>query len=198
TQKFRQPPELRFDPHQRVAIYSEAHQIARNGDAMQSNVWQVETSRERHTAPVPTPIVVPHAPQSRLDEPGHPGHSMFKQAQDPMRQLDAQHNRAPDHRTDQAAAAITAQAYKDGLRQINGVMPNADGSRLFAIDGTPGSVLSKVSNVPTVQALDTPVEQSTQTYEQAAERNQQQALERTMQQELHRSQPTHSSPVMSR
>jgi len=195
--------ELRFDPRQRIAVYSENHQIARNGDVVgsqehPSNVWRVDTGHERQSASVPAPIVVPQVPQSRLDEPGHPGHAMFKQAQEAMRKLDAQQKRTPDHRSDQAAAAITAQAYKDGLRQINGIAPATDGSRLFAIDGTPGSVLSKLSSVPTMTALDTPIVQSTQAYEMAVQQSQQQALERTMRQDLQPNQPTHSGPIMSR
>jgi hypothetical protein len=120
---------------------------------------------------------------------------MFKQAQEAMRRLDARHNHPSDHRTDQAAAALTAQSYLEGLRQIKRIEAATDGSRLVAIDDTLGPVLRKLADLPTMEALDAPIAQSTQAYEQAVRQSEQQALERAMQQNL---QQQHQTPDSDR
>jgi len=101
---------------------------------------------------------------ARLSDATHPGNTLFDQAHALMRKIDAQHNRASDHRTEQAAGAIAVAAYCKGMAGIDHLELIEGGARIVAVQGTPGSVHSKVAVLDTVQALDTPVAQSSKEF----------------------------------
>lgn len=101
------------------------------------------------------------APSARLDQQAHPDHSLFKQAQAGVHQMDAKVGRTPDGRSDNLAASLAAAARNDGLKRIDHVVLSTDGSKVFAVQGALDSPLKKISNVPTIEALDMPIAQST-------------------------------------
>ncbi|MDM0040270.1 glucosaminidase domain-containing protein [Variovorax sp. J22G21] len=128
-----------------------------------------------------------------LAEEGHPGHPLYKQAKSALQEIDAQFGRKPDQLTDNAAAAITVAALRGGLTRIDRItLGGNDNSTIFAIQGNPGTALSKVVDVPTVESMNTPVAQSSQAFT-VVQQAQQQA---TQQNSQHAAHPT--APSMSR
>ncbi|MBB3227113.1 putative chitinase [Luteibacter sp. Sphag1AF] len=130
----------------------------------------------------------------RLDQPNHPDHALYEQARKAVHQLDAQHHRTPDQRSDNLAAALTVAAKRDGLSRIDHVSLSNDASRAYAVQGDMNSPLKRVADVPTQQAVNTPVEKSTQQLAQHAPA-QQPAQELGQQQaQAHPSGPTPGHP----
>jgi fermentation-respiration switch protein FrsA (DUF1100 family) len=119
----------------------------------------------------------------RIDHPGHPDHPMFQQARDGVRQIDTQHQRTPDERSDRLAASLVVAARETGLQQIHQVLLNSDASRTYAVQGEPNSPLKRVAEVDTMQAMSTSLEQSSLALEQVGQRNQMHA--QTAQQQQH-------------
>jgi X-Tfes, XVIPCD len=103
----------------------------------------------------------------RLDDAAHPDHPLFQQARDGVYMLDAEHHRSPDQRSDQLAAALTVAAREKGLDRIDGVYLNADASRVVGYQEGKAFPFDGMVGVPTVKALDTPIEQSSKAWEQA-------------------------------
>lgn len=102
-------------------------------------------------------------PVVRLDDPAHPDHALFEQARTAVHRLDAQHGRTPDQQSDNLAAALTVAARRQGLASIDEVVLSDDASRAYAVSGAPGSPLRQVADVPTAQAVNTPIAQSAST-----------------------------------
>jgi putative chitinase len=172
------PRELRFDPSKPIAVYTEGYQTARNGDVLRdqasgrpATVWRLDEN-ERLTTLVPAPRALP----DRLDHPDHPGHAVFRQAQDGMHKIDAQHGRVPDQRSDSAAACLAATSLENGMRRIDHVALGTDASKLFAIEGALNSPFKKVCSVPTVESLNTPMEQTTARWPEALQQVEQQQM----------------------
>jgi predicted chitinase len=123
----------------------------------------------------------PEPGQSLQDSP------LFKQAKSALEKIDAQFGRKPDQSTHNAAAAITVAALRGGLTRIDHMtLGGNDNSTIFAIQGKPGTALSKVVDVPTVESMNTPVAQSSQAFtvvqqarQQAPQQNNQQAPQQT-------------------
>lgn len=118
------------------------------------------------------------ASATRLDQPDHPDHALFKQAQGGVHLMDAKVGRTPDERSDNLAAALVVAARSDSLKRIDHVVLSTDNSKVFAVQGALDSALKKIASVPTVDALDTPVAQSTRILDQAI---QQKAVEQQAQ-----------------
>jgi len=108
-----------------------------------------------------------------LDHPSHPDHALFEQAHGAVSRLDAQHQRTPDERTGNAAAVLAVAARRDGLDRIDHAVLSTDASRLYGVQGTMDSPLKRVTEVPTLQALQTPVEQSSEAWRNVAEQQRQ-------------------------
>lgn len=108
---------------------------------------------------------------TRVDEQAHPDHPMFQQAREGVRQLDNQHQRAPDERSDRLAASLVVAAREAGLQRIDQVALSGDASRTYAVQGDANSPLKRVAEVDTTQAMATPVEQSSQALQQVAPRD---------------------------
>lgn len=109
----------------------------------------------------------PAAKQPGLDDPKNPHHAMYEQALAGVHKLDAAIGRTPDQHSAQLAGAITAEAINKALTRIDAVAMSADGARTFAADNS--SVLQKLADVPTLQALNTPLSQSNAVAETAAQ-----------------------------
>lgn len=101
-------------------------------------------------------------------KPGIQDSPLFKQAQIALQKTDAQFGRKPDQLTDNAAAAVAVAAQKAGLIRVDHVeLGGLDNSKLFAVQGKLGAVHSKVIDVPTVEAMHTPIAQSAEAFEEA-------------------------------
>jgi len=66
---------------------------------------------------------------------------------------------------------------------IDHVVLSTDASKVFAVQGALDSALKRVANVPTVEALNTPIAHSTRAWEQASEQSHQQAQDRALEQQ---------------
>jgi putative chitinase len=113
----------------------------------------------------------------RLDDAVHPDHPLFQQARDGVYKLDAEHHRSPDQRSDQLAAALTVAAREKGLDRIDRVYLNADASRVVGYQDGKIPLLDGMVGVPTVKALDTPIEQSSKAWEQTMQQKHLQQLQ---------------------
>jgi putative chitinase len=110
-----------------------------------------------------------HPAPPRLDQPGHADNAMYKQALDGVHRLDALHQRTPDQRSDNLAAALVVAARSDGMSKIDHVVLNDDASKAFAVQGELNSPFKRLADVQTQQATGTPVEQSSQALRQLAD-----------------------------
>lgn len=113
--------ELEADARLRV----ELHERLRAADESLQDLQALQGSR-RHTAPAAAVVAI--------NDPGHPDYRLFRSAQAGVHALDAAHNRIPDQRSDQLAAALAVQAKREGLADIHHVVLSEDGSRAFAVD----------------------------------------------------------------
>lgn len=129
--------------------------------------WQEKLTPEFMLALEPRPPSTKTA--TRLDEPAHTEHAMFKQAQRGVHLMDARAGRAPDERSDNLAAALVVAARGDGLNRIDHVSLSTDASKVFAVQGGLNSPFRQVASVPTVESLDTPVTASTQAWDRAVQ-----------------------------
>ena len=114
------------------------------------------------TAPAGPPTVTP------LDDAAHPDHGLYRQTLDAVHRLDAQHGRASDVSSNNLAAAVTVQARRDGLHEINHVVLSDDKSRTFGVQGDLHSPTKQITEVGTAQAVNTSVAQSSQQWQQHA------------------------------
>lgn len=111
----------------------------------------------------------------RLDHPDHPDHSFFQQARDHVFRLDRELGRTPDQQSSNVASALAVQARADGLQRIDQVALSPDGSRLWAVQSSPGQnnhFFDRQTSVPTT-AVNMPMEQSAAQWPQAMQQFQQ-------------------------
>lgn len=119
-------------------------------------------------------------PVLRLDDPGHSGHALFKQAQAHVNSLDAQRGRTPDAQSRNLAGVAVVAAQAHGLTRIDDLLPNTrDGSTMFICQHT--SPLKRIAEIPTVQAINTPLEQSSAQYLHVARQQAQEQVQQRMQ-----------------
>ncbi|MBS7777350.1 peptidoglycan-binding domain-containing protein [Acidovorax sp. CCYZU-2555] len=106
-------------------------------------------------------------PRSQQD-PQLQDNPLFKQAQSALQRVDAQFGRTPDQLTDNAAGAVAVSAHRAGLTRIDHIeLGGVDNSKIFAVQGKLGTAHSKVIDVPTVDAMHTPIAQSDKAFAQA-------------------------------
>ncbi|MGY3231873.1 putative chitinase [Luteibacter sp. HA06] len=103
-----------------------------------------------------------------MNQPEHPHHGLFAQARDAVHRLDEQHKRAPDAQSENLAAALAAAAHKEGMHRIDHAVLSEDASRAFVVQGDPSSPLKRVAEVPTQQAVTTPIAKSTEALDSVA------------------------------
>jgi hypothetical protein len=96
-----------------------------------------------------------------LDDPAHRHHALYAQASRGVHVLDARLDRTPDIRSEQLGGALAVAALKAGLDRIDHVVISDDATRVFAVQGTPGSPQSRVAWVETVAATQQPLARST-------------------------------------
>jgi len=118
----------------------------------------------------------PAAEKPKLDHAAHPDHALFQQARGAVHQLDASHQRTPDQRSENLAAALTVAARQNGMSQIHHVVLNDDASRAYAVEGDLKSPFKRIAQVDTAQAMATPIEASSSSWAQQAQQRNEQAL----------------------
>lgn len=112
-------------------------------------------------------------PAPLLNEPGHPGHTLFKQAETGMKAIDSKFGRPSDHLTGNAAGVVAVQAFSAGMTRIDHMdLGGAQGDRIVAAQGPLGTAQSKVVDVPTTLALNTPLAQSSRDFADAQQARQ--------------------------
>ena len=113
-------------------------------------------------------------PVPLLNDGQHPGNGFYKQALAGLDKINAERGIPSDQRTCNAAGTLAASACESRFRQIDHVVLNDNGSKLLAVQGQPGAALSKVIDVDTVVALNTPLAQSSQAFADAHDQQQNQ------------------------
>lgn len=94
------------------------------------------------------------------------GHPLYEQALTGLQKYNHDHDITVDAaQTRNAAASLALSARRSGLTKIDEVTVGGnDGSTIFALQGKPGSALSRTADVPTVASLNTPTEKSSQAF----------------------------------
>jgi hypothetical protein len=105
---------------------------------------------------------------ARMDEPGHPGYSLFKDAQRGVHEQDARVGRTPDHASDQLAGSLATQMHAAGGKRIDAVLMSNDAANTFAVQGKVDDPAHLRVSVATVAAMNTPLEQSSRQLDAAA------------------------------
>ncbi|UPG89433.1 DUF2235 domain-containing protein [Luteibacter aegosomaticola] len=121
-----------------------------------------ETSQRADAELASVDRALPPPPPTRLDDPGHPDHELFKQARSHVAEVDKSLGRTPDQYTDNLASALAVQARKDGLSRIDQVALSTDGNALWAVQTPPGRrdhLFDIQTKVATTEAL-TPMAES--------------------------------------
>nr|WP_240147854.1 XVIPCD domain-containing protein [Luteibacter yeojuensis] len=132
-------------------------------------------------------------PAPRVDQPEHPDHALFRQARDGVQELDRQHQRPSDERSDRLAASLTVAAKQADLQRIDQVALNGDATRAYVVQGDPQSAFKRVAEVNTQEAMATPLEKSSQILLQQGQ-TQQQAQQ--IAQAVEQQQPARPQPGM--
>jgi len=112
---------------------------------------------------------------TRLDQPGHPDHALFEQAHDAVGKLDASRERASGAQVDNLSGSLVVAARKAGLERIDQVVLSEDGSKAYAVQGDIRSPFKRMAEVPTQEAVNTPIERSSAQWQQVAAQKQQAA-----------------------
>jgi peptidoglycan hydrolase-like protein with peptidoglycan-binding domain len=153
-----------------VENFQRDHGLAVDGavgsDTMKALNEQLQARAQAQPSAIPQSWQCP----TRLDDPAYPDNAFYLRTRDLVYQLDQQHGRAPDQRSDQLAAALTAQARTEGLQRIDQVALNEDASVIWGAQRPPGArdhFFDRLCNVNTVQAMDTSMEQSGANWSQA-------------------------------
>jgi len=102
----------------------------------------------------------------RMDDPAHPGNSLFLEARHGVHAQDARVGRTPDHMSSQLAGALAAEMLVAGGKRIDAVVMNRDASLAFAIQGDLHDPAHLRVSVETMRAINTPLEQSAERMEE--------------------------------
>jgi hypothetical protein len=138
-------PDGAFGPGTRAAVetFQRAHGLKPDGIA------GPQTLRVLHEAM--------HQQSASLADTSHPGHSLFCQALEGVRAIDARHGRAPDAFSANLAGSLATAAHAEGLARIDQVTLGEDAARAFAVQGDPRSPLRRMACVDVMQAINTPL-----------------------------------------
>jgi len=101
-----------------------------------------------------------------LSDAAHPNNAMYKQAVEGLEKLGPQAGFKDHAALERAAATLTYDARVSGLNKIDHVVPNANGTGLFAVQGDLGNPASHRAFVNKEQATQQTIEQSTQKLQQ--------------------------------
>lgn len=114
--------------------------------------------REQEKAREVPPL--PEGPLKPLNGPGHVGHPLFIGALRGVHELDQQAGRVPDLQSEQLAGALACRMHELGGKCIDHVVMSKDAATTFAVQGQLSDPAHLRVSVPTVAAMNTPLEQS--------------------------------------
>jgi hypothetical protein len=101
-----------------------------------------------------------------LDDPQHPGFTLFQQALMGVGRLDRMHGRATDLATYNLSGAIALGARKAGLGRIDQVVLSEDGTRAIAVQGNMDSPLRRLASVDVVVGVNASLARSSMNWSQ--------------------------------
>ena len=116
-----------------------------------------------------------------LSDPTHEDYAFFQKTRALVHDMDREHGRQPDGRSDNLASCLVVRGKADGLERIDHIALSDDASRVWGVqtpDGRNDHLFDLRTSVPTVASLNTPMAQSASQWPQAAEKFQEQAAQR--------------------
>ncbi|NII55109.1 DUF2235 domain-containing protein [Luteibacter sp. SG786] len=143
------------EPPKALPQLPEAAEVMRTVEAPAAPL-HASTRTAPPTPPTPPPVVVPVI---RLDDPSHPDHRMYLDAQAHVYDLDRQVNRTPDQRSDNLSAALVVAARANGLERIDRIELSKDAETLAAVEASFDRP-EKRSEVPLVASMHTTMARS--------------------------------------
>ena len=153
-----------------------------------------------HTNPMPVRNIKQWLmSEPALDNPTHPGHTMYQQAYVGVTKLNAQYQVPPSNRDKNFAASLAVTAKAQGLDRIDHVLLSPDSSHAFAVQGeltSPHDMNRQIASLPTMEALNTPLPQSSANWHQAAEQGRRAQSETQAQRRLAQNDTPPQGPVM--
>lgn len=144
-----------------------------------------EPARREEKASEQPAVQPPSVPLKPLNGPGHVGYPLFIGALQGVHEQDQLAGRTPDVRSEQLAGALACRMHELGGKSIDHVVLSNDASTAFAIQGALSDPAHLRASVPTVAAMNTPLEQSgrqieSQASAQLAQQDQVQEQSRSM------------------
>lgn len=119
--------------------------------------------------------IVPQRTGMLLDNPGHPGNALFREARDGVTTLQDRLGAMPAPEQDRIAGVLTAEANKANFSRIGMVALSNDNQRIFAADSQdPSAAHQRIVHADVAQARQQPLEASTQQVDRVAAQTAQQ------------------------
>ncbi|MGH8082357.1 MAG: XVIPCD domain-containing protein [Lysobacter sp.] len=154
-----------------VEAFQREHGLNDDGVVGKDTFKALKTAEPRSSDAAPTRSIDP-ARGPLLSDAAHPNNGMYKQAVEGLEKLGGFKNH---QELERAAATLTYDARLSGLSKIDHVVPNANGTGLFAVQGGLNDPTHQRAFVDRNQATQQTVEQSTQKLQQDAPQVQQAA-----------------------
>ena len=176
----------KFGPHTHGAVkaFQHDHHLKETGATDPATLKAIDaTLKERGAQTQAAPTAPPTTGQTHTSNrpaeqqvggSGLTDSALYKQALAGLEKYNAEHRIPSTNEQNQnIAGALAVDAEAKGLKQIDHVEPSSNGSRIIAVQGTPGHAHSRVVDVDTMVALNTPVAQSSQAFADAHHNQQQ-------------------------
>ncbi|WP_049623047.1 peptidoglycan-binding domain-containing protein [Frateuria defendens] len=140
-----------FGPRTRAAVeaFQHDHHLERDGEAGPLTQKQLQVQGKLHAQE--------QAAHPLLNQPGHPHHALYHQALEGVRKLGGG---ASEGQRENFAGMLAVEAQRQGLRRIDHVVLNDEGSRAWAMQGDLRSPFKQLAEVNVGQAINTPLAQS--------------------------------------
>lgn len=156
-----------------------------------------------HEIPTLTPVHVTPTPEQRASggpqavgasggfpsAPEHPDHPLYEQIRGGVAALDAEYGRSFDATSERMTASLLVLAKDSDLQRVDHVListataRNPAGHTAFLVQGDLNDPLHTRASMPTMQAVQTPVEHSLQAYETASQQAQEREMSRALAQQ---------------
>ena len=132
-----------------VEAFQHDHHLQRDGEAGPLTQKQLQTQARLHAQE--------QAAKPLLNQPGHPQNALYNQALDGVQKLGGG---ASNAQRENFAGSLAVEAQRHGLKRIDHVVLNDDGSRAWAVQGDLRSPFKQHAEVNVGQAINTPLAQS--------------------------------------